>query len=192
MNGGIPTLPEQLLQRVNALLVNLAATDPDTLARLREFGDLAIDVYLSLPPLALGLRVRNGMVALARVGNAEVRVQGNAWDLLAMARGDAHKLRIDGDLERVQPLLRIFSQAHPDIRRELSVWLGDAGANWLYDSGRSLLSGDPLARLGRWLQGESTLLAEPERVEDWLMGVQQLRLELEHLEVRLQHREQHS
>jgi len=155
-----------------------AAVAGDRLALLWG-GDTAADATIAGSPLALFDLLRGGTSGALGAG-----------------KGRAAAAQIQGDAEIAGRYRELFALARPDFEEELSRLVGDVPARRLSQFAKGALSWVRSARriagenLAEYLQEESRDLVSKPELEEFLLGVDQLRETADRVETRLARLEQ--
>jgi ubiquinone biosynthesis accessory factor UbiJ len=154
-----------------------AAVAGDRLALLRG-GDSAADATITGSPLALFDLLSGGTGGAVGAGRGRAAVQ------------------IQGDAEIAARYRELFALARPDFEEELSRLVGDVPARRVSRLARGALKWARSARrtagenLAEYLQEESRDLVSKPELEEFLLGVDQLRETADRVEARLARLEQ--
>lgn len=176
--------------------------DPASAARLAEYAGDLVAIHLTLPPTALYMLVVEDGVELYLYSDAppDVTLTGNPADLAALlfdwrrqpgAIGGA--LRIEGDRQRLQDLRDIATGLDVDWGALLEPLFGGELAQQVSVGARRLFgwARDTASRLGEqagdYMAGESGLLALRREVHEFYRDVDDLRDDVDRLEVRIRH-----
>lgn len=163
---------------IEGVLALRAAVSADRLALIAG-GDYPADAGISGPPLAL----------------LELLIGGGNREGLGAGR-DRVAARISGDAEIAARYRELFALARPDFEEELSRWVGDMPARRLSQFTKAALAwGRQTGRTARhnlaeYLEEESRDLVSRPELEEFLLGVDQLREMADRIEVRLARLEQ--
>ncbi len=162
---------------IEGVLRMRAAVAGDRLALLWG-GDTAADATIAGSPLAFLELLRGGPGGGAGAGKGRTAVQ------------------VQGDAELAGRYRELFALARPDFEEELSRLVGDVPARRLSQFARGALSWTRRARriagenLAEYLQEESRDLVSKPELEEFLLGVDQLRETADRVEARLARLEQ--
>ncbi len=162
---------------IDGVLRIRAAVAGDRLALLWG-GDTAADATIAGSPLALFDLLRAGTSGAVGAGKGRAAVQ------------------IRGDAEIAARYRELFALARPDFEEELSRLVGDVPARRLSQFAKGALSWLHYARrtagnnLAEYLQEESRDLVSRPELEEFLLGVDQLRETADRVEARLARLEQ--
>ncbi len=163
---------------IDGLLRVRAAVGGDRLALLAG-GDTAADATIAGSPLALFDLLRGGT---SGAGGAPGKGRG--------------AVQIRGDAEIAARYRELFALARPDLEEELSRLVGDVPARRLSRFAKSALAWARRVRrttrenLAEYLQEESRDLVNKPELEEFLLGVDQLRETADRVEARLARLEQ--
>ncbi len=166
-----------LAVEIEGVLRVRAAVAGDRLALLWG-GDTAADATIAGSPLAFLELLRGGPGGAAGAGKGRAAVQ------------------VQGDAEIAGRYRELFALARPDFEEELSRLVGDVPARRLSQLARGALSWARRARriagenLAEYLQEESRDLVSRPELEEFLLGVDQLRETADRVEARLARLEQ--
>jgi ubiquinone biosynthesis protein UbiJ len=167
---------------IDGVLGIRAAISVDRLA-LMAGSDMPADASISGSPLAL-FELLMGINGTGVNGTAGINAKGRA------------AARVRGDAEIASRYRELFALARPDLEEELSRLVGDmparrmarfarAALSWARKAGRT--AGENLAE---YLQEESRDLVNKPELEEFLLGVDQLREAADRVEARLARLEQ--
>ena len=169
-----------LAVEIEGVLRVRAAVAGDRLALLRG-GDTAADATITGSPLALFDLLSGGA--------------GGAGGAVGAGKGRA-AVQIQGDAEIAARYRELFALARPDFEEELSRLVGDVPARRVSRLARGALRWARSARrtagenLAEYLQEESRDLVSKPELEEFLLGVDQLRETGDRVEARLARLEQ--
>lgn len=185
---------------VSELGSRLLATDPATLERLAELDGKVIaldvdgtDLCVYLFPTAGGIQVRDdwdGPVDVHMIGKPEELLKMGLAGKTPMTPGRIH-LRIEGDIHVGQRFKKILDDLQVDWEALLSHVIGDTAA---YHTGRLVRGAatrlrETLTTLARdsseYLRYETGVLPAQWRVREFIDGVDELRQDVDRLEMRI-------
>jgi ubiquinone biosynthesis protein UbiJ len=197
------------LAAIEALLNRSIASSMQAAAIARRLNDTTLQIDVG-SRLRIRAAVSDERLALMAGGEAaaDASIAGSPWSLLALlrsgtlgARGtrgagapigsDRGAAQIRGDAEIANRYRELFAVARPDLEEELSRLIGDmparrvsqaahAALSWARHAGRT--AGENLAE---YLQEESRDLVSKTELEEFLLGVDQLRETADRVEARL-------
>jgi ubiquinone biosynthesis accessory factor UbiJ len=204
----MPATPAWLASAEAVLNRNIAASSEAAgLARRLEGRSLQVDVEAITKIRA---NVFGGRLALSFAGEspdsapiapADAHIFGSVPALLQLlkASGPAQaktSAQIRGDAEIANLYRELFSAARPDIEEELSRFLGDMPARHLSQIAKSVRTWARRARrtagenITEYLQEEGRDLISKPELEEFLLGVDQVRESIDRIEARLSSIEQ--
>jgi ubiquinone biosynthesis accessory factor UbiJ len=199
------------LAAVEALLNRSMASSMQAAAIARRLNGTSLQIDVG-SRLRIRAAMSDGRLALMAGGDAsaDASVAGSPWSLLAllgsrplgagargthgagaMIGGDRGAVQIRGDAEIANRYRELIAVARPDLEEELSRLIGDmparrvsqaahAALSWARHAGRT--AGENLAE---YLQEESRDVVSKPELEEFLLGVDQLRETADRIEARL-------
>lgn len=185
-----------LEQAINALL----RRDPATLMALSSQQGRLLAVHIAELPFVLGIRLFDDGVSLSASAElADASVSGRMLDFAQLASADNKAaalinsaIDLNGDTELVLSLARIADRLDVDWEALISPVTGGLMAHQLGKTLRGLLRwGQDTARTNRiavsdYLQDEARLVVHGQELEQFSSAVDQLRLDTDRFEARLQ------
>ena len=190
---------------LNAALRKALAYDPASRLALERLQGQVLAVQLTQPEMTVYVQPGEDGLSLSGhwEGDVHSRLTGKLWDFIRLAQGEQASLagsgiRLEGDAQLVQSLQRIVRQLDIDWEEALCESLGDLTGHQL---AQALRSG------GLWFRGreaearrlltdfigqELALVPSRPELEDFYRQVDELQLQLERAEARLeQYRAKH-
>jgi ubiquinone biosynthesis protein UbiJ len=189
-----------LLERLEEALNRNVAESRKAQALCRQLDGRVVSLAVTGTPFEFFCSARDGRLALTP-GNegaaADAALSGTPIALLALAGPRAEGalrgggVRIEGDAEVAQKFRDLLGHAQPDVEEELARVVGDVAARNLANLARGFLdfgrkAGRSLAgNVSEYLQEEGRDLPTRTEVEEFLVGVDRLRDDVERCDARL-------
>jgi ubiquinone biosynthesis protein UbiJ len=194
-----------LLDRLEAVLNRNVAASRRAQSLARQLDGRVMSLTVDGTPIAIHFRAAGGRLAVSprHDGAADASLSGTPIALLALAGPRAEGalrgggVRIEGDAEVAQRFRDLLGHAQPDFEEELARVIGDVAARNLANLARGFLdfgrkAGRSLAgNVSEYLQEEGRDLPTRTEVEEFLVGVDRLRDDVERLDARLARVESH-
>lgn len=175
--------------------------DPEVSGRLVEFSGKAVAIEFNDLPISLLLSVSDTGFQVISQGTQEpdTILRGNSWAMIQLGLSQGAKsavsmfsgdVEIEGDVELGQGVKRIFDDLRIDWEEQLAKFTGDIVAHQVGNVVRGTLDwGSETANAmcmntTEYLQEEARHLPPREEVEDFFSDIDQLRNDVERLQVR--------
>jgi ubiquinone biosynthesis accessory factor UbiJ len=195
-----------LLERLEEALNRNVAESRKAQALCRQLDGRVVSLAVTGTPLEFFFSAKDGRLTLSPRNEgaaADAALSGTPIALLALAGPRAEGalrgggVRIEGDAEVAQRFRDLLGHAQPDFEEELARVIGDVAARNLANLARGFLdfgrkAGRSLAgNVSEYLQEEGRDLPTRTEVEEFLVGVDRLRDDVERLDARLARVESH-
>jgi len=188
------------LTHLETLLNRNIAASSAARSLCRRLDGKVLALHVQGLPLSLYFRAETDRMHLAtdHEGEAHASLSGSPLSLLRLA-GQAPEgavrtgsIQIHGDAEVAQTFSELLRQARPDMEEELSRIIGDVAAHQLGNAARSLVDfarrgSDTFARnVAEYLQEEGRDAPSRTETEEFMLGVDTLREDVDRLAARLE------
>jgi ubiquinone biosynthesis protein UbiJ len=186
---------------VESAINELFRMDPDALKLAEPLRDKPIGVFVTGIDMTLQIMVTDQGVRVvpgSPDSETDITLRGSPVDFLsAAARGGGKgairdgSVEIEGDADTAAALDTLFKNLTIDWEEWISKWFGDGIARQMGNSGRTVTrwvaeAGRSAAwMVGEYLREEKKLTPDQRRIDRFLVGVDQLRNDVDRLEHRL-------